>query len=104
MAAVCRSDALFPAREQVKDSRQYHAQRDRGCQREVESCVLAPINDISWQLAKRQVGLSNKKQQQAGDHENRAEKDQEFADFSHDFSLDQTLRSDFRSNRRFRSA
>jgi hypothetical protein len=74
----------------VENQRQKDAQQDAGGKREVESRVLAPVNDVAGQASQGHMGAAEKGQEQAGHNQRDAENNECFADFRHrskDFAL-----------------
>lgn len=46
---------MFPLPQYVEEQREDHAEKDRGCERQIEGCVPAAVDDVSGQTADRQI-------------------------------------------------
>jgi hypothetical protein len=63
--------------------------QNRGCEREVEGCVLAAIKDVAGKAAERQIGFADEQEEQAHDYDQEAEEDQDASEIHHGLSVAQ---------------
>jgi len=65
-----------PSADYVQKDRQDNAQQQRRGEREVESGVLAAVEDVSGQASERQVGAADQRKEEAGDHQHDSNDDE----------------------------
>jgi len=85
LCAVPPSTYLAPPfTNQIQDECEQKAQQDGGGQWKVEGCVLAAVEDVAWEAAQREVQTAYNKQENSGEQECGAEKDQKFGEVGHE--------------------
>jgi hypothetical protein len=71
-----------PAHE-VQHYAEHHTEQDRGGKRKVEGRVFAPVNNVAGKTSDRQIGPAQQHQRYARDHNDRAQKNQQFSQIRH---------------------
>ena len=85
LCAVPASTYLAPPfPNHIQDECEQKAQQDGGGQWKVEGCVLAAVEDVSWEAAQREVQSAHNEQEDSGEEECGAEKDQKFGEVGHE--------------------
>lgn len=89
-----RKRELFsPAPYDIQHQREDDAEEQRRRQGEIECCLLAAVENVSWQAAEREAGAAEQGQEKPCNHQDDSKKDQQFAQIRHDeLSFERSIR------------